>query len=156
MSTNAVSEDTLLQAIMLNGLSVVEHSVVDSQTREQYTQRCVQEMLSYPELRTTDEIEWYMPSCYQTLDICKWCIDQCTTNESRARTEHELELFAQHNMIKVLQCIKYIVDTLREHNVVWGVGRGSSVASYVLYLIGIHRIDSIKYNLPIDEFFKEV
>jgi DNA polymerase III alpha subunit len=50
--------------------------------------------------------------------------------------------------------MKYIVDTLRANNIVWGVGRGSSVASYVLHLIGVHKIDSIKYNIPIEEFFK--
>jgi DNA polymerase III alpha subunit len=50
--------------------------------------------------------------------------------------------------------MKYVVDTLRENNIVWGVGRGSSVASYVLHLIGVHKIDSIKYNIPIEEFFK--
>ena len=50
--------------------------------------------------------------------------------------------------------MKYIVDTLRENKVLWGVGRGSSVSSYVLFLIGIHKIDSVKYNLPIEEFFK--
>jgi len=54
----------------------------------------------------------------------------------------------------VLHVMKYVVDTLRENQIVWGVGRGSSVASYVLYLIGVHKIDSIKYKLPIEEFFK--
>ena len=57
-------------------------------------------------------------------------------------------------MMAVLKCMKYIVDTLREHNIVWGVGRGSSVASYVLHLLGVHKIDSIKYDIPIGEFFK--
>jgi DNA polymerase III alpha subunit len=57
-------------------------------------------------------------------------------------------------MIPVLTTMKYVVDTLRANNIVWGVGRGSSVSSYVLYLIGIHKIDSVKYDLPIDEFFK--
>jgi DNA polymerase III alpha subunit len=37
---------------------------------------------------------------------------------------------------------------------VWGVGRGSSVASYVLFLIGVHRIDSMKYNLDYKEFLR--
>jgi DNA polymerase III alpha subunit len=57
-------------------------------------------------------------------------------------------------MYDVLHVMKYIVDTLRENKVLWGVGRGSSVSSYVLFLLGIHKIDSIKYNLPIEEFFK--
>ena len=57
-------------------------------------------------------------------------------------------------MIPVLKTMKYVVDTLRANNVVWGVGRGSSVSSYVLFIIGVHKIDSVKYKLPINEFFK--
>lgn len=57
-------------------------------------------------------------------------------------------------MIPILKTMKFIVDTLRANNIVWGVGRGSSVASYALYLMGVHRVDSVKYNLPINEFFK--
>ena len=59
-------------------------------------------------------------------------------------------------MLDVLKSMKYIVDTLRENGIIWGVGRGSSVASYVLFLIGVHKIDSVKYNIPIEEFFKEI
>jgi len=54
----------------------------------------------------------------------------------------------------LLRQMKYIVDTLRKHNILWGVGRGSSVASYTLFLMGVHHIDSIKYNIPVNEFFK--
>jgi len=66
----------------------------------------------------------------------------------------ELELYRARNLYPVLQLIIYIVDTLRKHNLVWGVGRGSSVASYVLYLLGVHRVDSHKYTLNIREFLK--
>jgi DNA polymerase III alpha subunit len=54
----------------------------------------------------------------------------------------------------VIKTMKFIVDTLRENNVLWGVGRGSSVASYSLYLIGVHKIHSIKYKLPIEDFIR--
>ena len=70
------------------------------------------------------------------------------------RVEEELDLFRTRNLYPVLQCLIYIIDTMRKNNLVWGVGRGSSVASYVLYLIGVHKIDSIKYNLDIREFLK--
>jgi len=43
---------------------------------------------------------------------------------------------------------------LRKNNIVWGVGRGSSVASYVLFLLGVHKIDSMYYELSVDEFLK--
>jgi DNA polymerase III alpha subunit len=63
-------------------------------------------------------------------------------------------LFQERNMFDLLRFLVYIVDVMREHDIVWGVGRGSSVASYVLYLIGIHKIDSIFYDLDIEEFLR--
>jgi DNA polymerase III alpha subunit len=57
-------------------------------------------------------------------------------------------------MLPVLQFLLYFIDKLKDNNIVWGVGRGSSVSSYVLFLMGVHRIDSVKYNLDIKEFLK--
>jgi len=63
-------------------------------------------------------------------------------------------MFQERDMFMILRYLKYLVDTMRKHNIVWGVGRGSSVASYVLYLLGVHRINSLHYDLSIDEFLK--
>jgi len=57
-------------------------------------------------------------------------------------------------MYPVLKFLVYLVNICEENDVVLGVGRGSSVASYILYLINVHHIDSIKYNLDIKEFLK--
>jgi DNA polymerase III alpha subunit len=97
---------------------------------------------------------WYMPENYKTFDIENWLLNQVTDIVGYNRVKEELDLFAQHNMITLLKYLKYLVDTMRENKIVWGVGRGSSVASYVLYLIGVHKIDSIKYELDIKEFLK--
>jgi len=98
--------------------------------------------------------QWFMPEEYKQLDIVEFLLDKTQNETQYQRVVQELELFAQHNMIDVLKYIKYLVDTMRKNNIVWGVGRGSSVASYVLYLIGIHKVDSIKYELDIHEFLK--
>jgi DNA polymerase III alpha subunit len=68
--------------------------------------------------------------------------------------EAELELFTARNLTDILRLLIHIVTILRKNNVVWGVGRGSSVASYCLYLLGVHRVDSIRYDLDIKEFLK--
>jgi DNA polymerase III alpha subunit len=86
--------------------------------------------------------------------LVEFLYGECTTDEQRDRVSQELELFISNGMYDVLYVMKYIVDTLRANNIVWGVGRGSSVASYVLFIIGVHKIDSVKYKLPINEFFK--
>ena len=98
---------------------------------------------------------WLMPNEYKLLDIEQWIIDQTPPWEPQAnRVSEELAAFKERNMIDLLRWLKFFVDTCRAKGVVWGVGRGSSVASYVLYLIGVHRIDSLKYNLDWQEFLR--
>jgi len=65
-----------------------------------------------------------------------------------------LILFQERGLFPLLRYLKYLVDTMRANNVVWGVGRGSSIASFVLFLLGVHRINSLYYDLSIDEFLK--
>ena len=88
------------------------------------------------------------------MDIAKWVLDKCTTQDQLQRVGAELLEFQRRDMMLLLKWMKYFVDTCRTNKVVWGVGRGSSVASYVLYLIGVHRIDSMKYNLDWQEFLR--
>lgn len=99
--------------------------------------------------------DWIMTDEYKTFDIEQWLRAQCVTSAQLARVDMELALFVKHQMCDVLRLLRYIVDTLRANNVMWGVGRGSSVASYCLFLIGVHRIDSLLYDLPINEFIKD-
>jgi DNA polymerase III alpha subunit len=97
---------------------------------------------------------WFMPESYNKLDIAQFVLDACETQEELQRAGEELILYQEKNLFPLLKYLKYLVDTMRENNVVWGVGRGSSVASFVLYLIGVHRINSLYYDLSIDEFLK--
>jgi DNA polymerase III alpha subunit len=96
---------------------------------------------------------WNMPDKYKNMDIEEFLISQCP-KQHHSRVIEELEEFKARNMINLLRWLKYLVDTLKSNNIVWGVGRGSSVASYILYIIGVHKIDSIKYNLEWQEFLR--
>lgn len=102
----------------------------------------------------SNQCNWFMPEECVHENLVEMLYGMCTTEVQRQRVDKELELFVQHGMFDLLFYLKYLVDTMREHNVLWGVGRGSSVASYVLYLIGVHKVDSIKYELDIHEFLK--
>ncbi len=96
---------------------------------------------------------WYMPEEYKNMDIEGFLVHICP-KENYQRLITELQAFRAKNMLDLLRWLKYFVDTCRQHNIVWGVGRGSSVASYVLFLIGVHKIDSIKYKLDWQEFLR--
>lgn len=114
----------------------------------------VESKLSVKEFDETNQLNWQMPKEYYELDIAKWVLDQCKNEEELQRAGDELLKFHERNMFPLLQYLKYLVDTMRRNNIVWGVGRGSSVASFVLFLIGIHRINSLYYQLSVDEFLK--
>jgi len=109
---------------------------------------------SIEEYDSNNQKQWWMPKEYYELDIAKWVLEQCTTEVELQRAADELIKYYERDMVDLLRYLKYLVDTMRKEGIVWGVGRGSSVASYVLYLIGIHKIDSLYYDLSIDEFLK--
>lgn len=98
--------------------------------------------------------EWHMPEEYKELDIASHILGLCTTEPELQRVGEELLLYQERDLFNLLRYLKYFVDTMRKNNVVWGLGRGSSTASYVLYLLGVHKINSLYYDLPIEEFLK--
>jgi DNA polymerase III alpha subunit len=107
------------------------------------------------EFDTVLQSDWFMPMDYKTMDIEAWIWEQCPPwDPEHTRVQEELEAYKARNMLDLLRWLKYFVDTCRANNVVWGVGRGSSVASYVLFLIGVHKINSLKYNLDWQEFLR--
>ena len=98
--------------------------------------------------------KWHMPEKYYQINVLEWLLDKCQNDEEKIRVQMEYDLFEKKNFIRVLQFLIYFVDTLRANNVVWGVGRGSSVASFCLFLIGVHKINPLLYNLDIKEFLR--
>jgi DNA polymerase III alpha subunit len=97
---------------------------------------------------------WHMPDEYKKLDIAEYVLKLCTTQEELQRVGEELLLFQDRNLFDLLKFLKYLVDTMKLNGIIWGVGRGSSVSSYVLYLLGVHRINSMYYDLDIREFLR--
>ena len=155
MSTSN-SREELIEGVLRHGPDILAHCQTSADI-QQYLDRLLAEHLHYPiPPESIDTSRWFIPEEYQTMDIIDWLYHRCPTPEIRQRVVQELRLFAKHDMIPMLKTMKYVVDTLRANNIVWGVGRGSSVASYVLHIIGVHKIDSVKYNIPIEEFFKEI
>ncbi len=98
--------------------------------------------------------QWHMPTEYKSLDIAQHVLDLCKDDAELQRAGEELLLYQERDLFDLLRYLKYLVDTLRQNNIVWGVGRGSSVSSFVLYLIGVHKINSLHYDLDPREFLK--
>lgn len=110
--------------------------------------------ISIEDFDKQNQNKWFMPNEYIKFDIAEYILNQCTSEAELQRAGQELLLFQERDMFDLLRYLKYLVDTMRKNNVVWGVGRGSSVASFVLFLLGVHKINSLYYDLPVEEFFK--
>lgn len=147
--------EDLITGVLNFGPEILSNCIADSDSFEQYKNTLVVEKLSYPlpreEIRSRD---WYIPEKYKNIDVLQYCLDKCSSDTEISRIKLEYELYVKYQMVDVLRSMIYLVDIFKANNIVWGVGRGSSTASFVLYVIGIHKIDSIKYDLPIQEFFK--
>ena len=102
----------------------------------------------------TLQSEWFMPDEFKNLDIENYVIGKCKNPEEIVRVESELRAFEERDMYNLLRYMVYLVSYMRDNNILWGVGRGSSTASYVLYLIGIHKINSIQFGLDWREFLR--
>lgn len=158
-----LSEDDLCEIYLRNPEQVINNALVKSEIKFPESL----EIISSPKLEIYKELDisindfdnsqqsnWYMPEEYKNFDIAKYVLDLCVEDYELQRVGDELIKFQERGMFPLLCYCKYLVDTMRKNNIVWGVGRGSSVSSYVLYLIGIHRINSLHYGLDIDEFLK--
>jgi DNA polymerase III alpha subunit len=114
----------------------------------------VDETLSVEEFYSKLADDWTLPESYRNIDVKEWLINKCVSQNQIDRINKEYKLFEQKNLIMVLRLFIFLVDYMRSNNFIWGVGRGSSVNSYILYVIGVHKVDSIFYSLSIEDFLK--
>lgn len=161
-----LKENELFEAVYFGKLKSLEYVYSDTSVVDKFNQAIHKNADSFKLIKLlpnrkenietfdkNNQQHWFFPENY-SIDLKQFLYNQCLTEQERKRVHEELVLFDQYGMINLLYYLKYLVDTMRENNIVWGVGRGSSVASYVLYLIGVHKINSLQYNLDIKEFIK--
>ena len=154
--------DLLMQGSNLSTLNgVLVDTTVDLETAATILED-IPMFIKYNELAVTSVEEfdhrcqntWHMPQKYKDLDIAEHVLSLCASDSELQRCGEELLLYQERDAFDLLRYMKYLVDTMRAQKVLWGVGRGSSVASFVLYKIGVHRINSMYYDLDPREFLK--
>ena len=113
------------------------------------------------------DLAWQLPKKYLQLDLEEYIVEifekrlaalnysDSEVEIASARISYELDQIFKRNMVEFIQTVIYIIDTLREKKQVWGVGRGSSCASYILFLIGLHVVDCVRLDVDANEFFHD-
>ena len=158
------SEDSVIEQLYQDPTLDISKITVDTKLYNQALTKLQIDLPKLPEqiLRNQTVVEvdkqnynaWHMPESYENIDVKTYLLEKCNTEEERDRVLIEYKLFEQKGFTKVLKFLIYFVDVLRSNNIVWGVGRGSSVSSFCLFLIGIHKINPLFYNLDYREFLR--
>lgn len=109
------------------------------------------------------DFSYHLPDEYKNIDVEKLVLAACQhitivmnkrdAELRMARTRQELEMFKSKGLYNLLRTMVYITAVFEKNNTVWS-GRGSSCASYLLYLLGVHDVDSVKYDIDISEFLR--
>lgn len=171
MKTNMYGQAILssqdLQELLLQGKHIGHFNVIKDDDIELYKQfqdsllknetiflDAPKEDLTFDDFHKERADDWIFPLKYQKINVLEWLLEKCKTEEAIDRVHEEYILYEARDLIMLLRMFIYLVDYMREKKFIWGVGRGSSVSSYILYLIGVHRVDSLKYQFDINDYLK--
>lgn len=77
-------------------------------------------------------------------------------DEYDERLAVELDFFIRSGNIGFLLKLHELINKFKEDGVVWGVGRGSGSASLTLFVLEVHDVDPVLYNIPFSEMSKEI
>jgi len=154
------SEDDIFSNIMngIDGSNFLTNNIdidyINAIAETSLVRQYSEPQLSIEDFDKQNQNNWYMPEEYKDLDIAEYILSLCNTQEELQQCGEELLLYQDKNLFNLLKYLKYLVDIMKENNIIWGIGRGSSVSSYVLYKLGVHKIDSMYYNLDVKEFLR--
>lgn len=103
------------------------------------------------------DMSWNIPESYQKLNLIEYVMDRAKAKGPAyvKRAEEELAEIGTRGLGTIFKTLIFVIDQLKLNKQLWGVGRGSSCASLVLHLIGVHEVDPVKYDIPMEEFYHD-
>lgn len=157
------------RVLMRNGVSVISplqfaKNIVEGRENKSHVLLSVDSDI-YKELYGTsvgveiEEID-FSPKVEQTEDDLDFLITTIQDSprykeQYDDRIEHELDFFWRSGNIRFLIKIHELINKFKEDNVVWGVGRGSGSSSLILYVLEVHDINPLEFDLNFSELSKE-
>lgn len=159
-------QDVMNLYLQGHDLAVLDHLLIDSSVDLEAAAHILDHvplLVAYDELAQQQSVEqwdhscqanWFMPQKYKDMDIADYVLAMCESDAELQRCGQELMMFQERNLFDLLRYLKYLVDIMTHNQLIWGVGRGSSVASFVLYKLNVHRINSLHYELDPAEFLR--
>lgn len=157
--TNQVDPDIVPQLI-LNGVPI-EKIVVNSLNEDLKTFNTLEDV-SFPLNKSENckfDLSWNIPEKFKNVNLLDYVVERLDKIPVNIRQKYhdrlvlEIEEIEKRDVSNLFKMLVYVTETLKNSKTVFGVGRGSSCACLFLYLIGLHKVDPIKYDIPLSEFF---
>jgi len=82
-------------------------------------------------------------------------VDPAKAEEYTERTKHELDTLDDLGFVDYVLLVWDVINFCSKNDIPVGLGRGSAAGSLVLYLIGVTKIDPIKYSLFFERFISK-
>lgn len=76
--------------------------------------------------------------------------------EYQARARKEIKILEELSFIDYILLVWDVIRFCKKEGIATGMGRGSAAGSLILYLIGVTKIDSLKYDLYFERFVSKV
>ena len=153
--------DALHAGVLPHQLRLTEHN----EDTLLFNDNCSEQLFLDSQEPVKLDFSWQLPESHLSMDLQATVVARAAERLTELDYPEELHLKAcqriqdelgeieRRGMVEFVKTIIYILDVFREKGVVWGVGRGSSCASYVLFILGLHSVDSVLYDVPMEEFF---
>lgn len=164
---DSIAKNDAIVEMMLSGIDVNDAGIYFAENNQDNTKfiKKFPKVMGYKNELKPYDTSWNLPAKYESMDVYKYIISLLVKEtkgmsaiDKKARenrTIEELSLWEDNDMFPLLKCLIHVIDEFRENEIVWGTGRGSSCCCYILYLIGVHDVDSILYDLDLSEFFRD-
>ena len=110
-------------------------------------------VLGLPEIVTN--FEFLRSLCIKGFKAMKFEKDSPKIKEYGDRVKHELSIIEELGFTDYLLMVWDVINFCNENNIPTGLGRGSAAGSLVLYLIGVTKVDPIKYGLYFERFISK-
>ena len=151
-----VSQSEQLEKLLLMSIPIEKIKIINEDSNiKKFNYLLDNKITKYEENETSVDLSYNIPKKYLEMDLDEK-IQKIIEEESeigQIRIQNEYLEFKRRNLESFLKTIIYIIDEFKNNNVVYGIGRGSSCASYLLFKLGLHSVDCLKYNIPMHEFF---
>ena len=109
------------------------------------------------EVQLEPDFSWNVPAQYLSINLDSLVLEKARAlgQKYEDRAQKELDEIKKRKLEHLFKSLVYVIDTMKQAQSLWGVGRGSSCASLVLFVMGLHKVDPIRFNIPLEEFFHD-